>query len=290
MKRALILAGGASRGAYQVGALKALEEEGIKPDLIVGSSIGVCNALLYASGGSEHAWAFWSRASSLPKVFGLSLRQNAVLGNSFFSMDRLARYFESEIDFQRCFDSDVELSFIVANLSEGHEELRGNRTEPDVERFKRFARAGYTIPILHPLVEIDGDLWADGGFLWNVPFEYAQDQGADEIYILSVIPSRLDRADSLRTIPQVAMRMYDVFWRTFGNSSYLEKRLEEGRYQGVKVTVLEPDPETGAFDPLGMLNAHPGKSKKFLLQGYRDAQQALHGGQPRTGRVKGSVP
>jgi hypothetical protein len=39
-----------------------------------------------------------------------------------------------------------------------------------------------------------------------------------------------------------------------------------------------------------MLNAHPGKSKKFLLQGYRDAQQALHGGQPRTGRVKGSVP
>ena len=46
-------AGGASRGAYQAGCLKRLEEEGIKPDLIIGSSIGVCNSLVYASGGAE---------------------------------------------------------------------------------------------------------------------------------------------------------------------------------------------------------------------------------------------
>jgi predicted acylesterase/phospholipase RssA len=290
VKRAFILAGGASRGAYQVGCLKALEEEGITPDLVVGSSIGVCNSLLYATGGAEHAWAFWSRAVSLPRVFGVSLRNNALLGNSFFSMDRLARYLESEVDFPKCFNSERELTYIVANLSEGHEELRGNRSEPDVDRFKAFARAGYTIPLLHPLVEIDGDMWADGGFLWNVPFEYAEEWGAEEIYILSVIPSRLDRAESLRTIPQVAMRMYDVFWRTFGNSSYLEKQLEDGYYHGIKVTVLEPDPVTGAFDPVGMINAHPGKSKKLLLSGYRDTQQALHGGTPRTGRVKGAVP
>jgi len=290
VKRAFILAGGASRGAYQVGCLQALEEEGITPDLVVGSSIGVCNALLYATGGAEHAWSFWSRANSLPRVFGISLRNNALLGNSFFSMERLAGYLESEVDFDRCHASDTELTFIVANLSEGHEELRGNRTEPDVERFRLFARAGYTIPLLHPLVEIDGDMWADGGFLWNVPFEYAEEWGAEEIYILSVIPSRLQRAESLRTLPHVALRIYDVFWRTFGNSSYLEKHLEDGRYHGIKVTVLEPEPQSGAFDPLGMLNANPTKSKRLLLAGYRDAQQALHGGRPRTGRVKGAVP
>jgi hypothetical protein len=32
------------------------------------------------------------------------------------------------------------------------------------------------------------------------------------------------------------------------------------------------------FDPLAMLNAHPGKSKKLLWQGYRDAERMLHGG------------
>ncbi len=284
-KVAFILAGGASRGAYQAGCLKRLEEEGIEPDLIIGSSIGVCNSLVYTTGGAEALWAFWSRVRSLPQILDLSLRRNAIFGNSFFSMDRLVRYVEKEVDFDRCFYSERELTYIVANLSAGHEELRGNRTEPDVDRFRTVTRIGYAIPILHPLIELDGDLYADGGFLWNVPFEYAERWGATHIYILSVVPSELPRAQSLRFVPQVAARMYDVFWRTFGNSSHLEKQLDEGgRYHDINVTVLEPRPETGMFDPLAMLNAHPGKSKKLLWQGYRDTERALHGtGKPGEG-------
>ena len=285
-----ILAGGASRGAYQVGCLKRLEEEGIVPNAIIGSSIGVCNSLFYATGGADQAWGFWSRAVSLPRVFDVSLRRNALLGNSFFSMDRLVRYMEAEIDFDRCFNSDIELSYVVTNVSEGHEEMRGNRTEKTVERFRTVTRIGYAIPILHPLIELGGDQYADGGFLWNVPFEHAEELGATDIYILSVVPSKLPRAGSLRLIPQVAARMYDVFWRTVGNSSYLEKTLEDGRYHGINVTVLEPSPETGMFDPLGMVNAHPGKSKKLLWQGYRDTERVLNGQEPRSGRVKGRVP
>lgn len=287
---AFILAGGASRGAYQAGCMKRLEEQGIVPDMIVGSSIGVCNSLFYATGGAEAAWAFWSRAVSLPRIVDVSLRKNALLGNSFFSMGRLARYIESEVDFERCYGSDVELAYIVTNLSRGHEELRGNRTEATVERFKTVTRIGYTIPILHPLIELDGDMYADGGFLWNVPFEYAEEWGATDIYILSVVPSKLPRAESLRFVPQVAARMYDVFWRTIGNSSYLEKTLEDGKYHGIDVTVFEPSPESGMFDPIGMLNAHPGKSKRLLWDGYRDAERVLRGERPRSGRVKGKVP
>jgi NTE family protein len=289
-KTAFILAGGASRGAYQAGCLKRLEEEGIKPDLVIGSSIGVCNSLVYASSGAEGAWGFWSRAVSLPQVFDISFKRNALLGNSFFSMDRLTRFVESEVDFDACFDSDVELTYIVTNVSAGHEELRGNRTEPDVERFRTVSRIGYAIPILHPLIELDGDLYADGGFLWNVPFEYAEEWGATDIYVLSVVPSKLPRSDNLRFIPQVAMRMYDIFWRTIGNNSILEKKLEDGKYHGINVTILEPSPETGMFDPLGMLNAYPGKSRKLLWQGYRDTEHTLQQPKGRSGRVKGKVP
>lgn len=274
-KTAFILAGGASRGAYQAGCLKRLEEEGIEAGLVIGSSIGVCNALVFASGGSEALWGFWSRAVSLPKVFDISLTKNALLGNSFFSMDRLKGYLDEEVDYDRCFHSEQDLVFVVANLTAGREELRGNRTERDVDTFRKVATAGYTIPILHPLVEVDGEQFADGGFLWNVPFEHAEAWGAERIFVLSVIPSELPPAESLRFIPQVATRMYDMFWRTFGNSSYLQKRVEDGRHDGLEVTVLEPSPETGMFDPVGMLNAHPGKSKKLLLQGYRDTEQAL---------------
>ena len=56
--------GGASRGAYQAGCLKRLEEEGIVPDLVVGSSIGVCNSLVYATGGRGGARGASGRAPS----------------------------------------------------------------------------------------------------------------------------------------------------------------------------------------------------------------------------------
>ena len=287
-KTAFILAGGGSRGAYQAGCLRRLDEEGIAPDLVVGSSIGVCNSLVYATAGAEALWEFWSRTVSLPRILRPSLRRNALLGNSLFSMNGLTDLVESRVDFDRCFDSETELTYVVANLSAGREELRGNRSESDVERFRTVSRIGYTIPLLHPLIELDGDLYADGGFLWNVPFEYAEDWGADEIFILSVVPSELPRANSLRRLPQVALRMYDILWRTLGNSSHLEKRLEDGRWNGIDVTVLEPGHESGMFDPLGMLNAHPGKSKRLLWQGYRDTDEVLRGGLPRSGRVKGS--
>src|SRR4051812_8645936 len=102
-KVAWILAGGASRGAYQAGCIKRLDEEGIRPDLIIGSSIGVCSSLVCASGGAEAVWAFWSRAVSLPQVLDVSIRKNPLFGNSFFSMGRLQRFVESEVDFVDCF-------------------------------------------------------------------------------------------------------------------------------------------------------------------------------------------
>ena len=211
------------------------------PDLIIGSSIGVCNSLVYASGGAEALWAFWSRAVSLPRVLDVSLAQERA-ARQLVLLDGPARALRRVGGRLRRAASTrtIELTYIVANLSAGP---RGAARQPhraDVERFRTVTRIGYTIPILHPLIELDGDMYADGGFLWNVPFEYAEEWGATDIYILSVVPSRLPRAESLRFMPQVAMRMYDVFWRTFGNSSYLEKRLEDGKYHGINVTVLEP--------------------------------------------------
>src|SRR4029078_636178 len=96
---ALISPGGAPRDASQAGCLKRLEEEGITPDLIIGSSIGVCNSLVYASGGADALWGFWARARSLGAVFSPSLRHNPLVGNSLFSMDGLASMVEREIDF-----------------------------------------------------------------------------------------------------------------------------------------------------------------------------------------------
>ena len=179
-KTAFILAGGASRGAYQAGCLKRLEEEGIEPDLVVGlldrrlQLARVHDAAARRRCGRSGRARCRCRACSTSRC--ARTRCSATRSSRWTGW---LRFVEKEVDFDACFDSDVELTYIVTNLSAGREELRGNRTESDVERFRTVTRIGYAIPILHPLIELDGDLYADGGFLWNVPFEYAEEWGAD---------------------------------------------------------------------------------------------------------------
>jgi len=55
----LVLAGGGAKGAYQIGAWQALREQGIKFDVISGTSIGALNAALVASGDLDKARTFW---------------------------------------------------------------------------------------------------------------------------------------------------------------------------------------------------------------------------------------
>jgi predicted acylesterase/phospholipase RssA len=60
----LVLAGGGAKGAYQIGAWKALRERGIEFDVISGTSIGALNAALVASGDLDKAQTFWRALST----------------------------------------------------------------------------------------------------------------------------------------------------------------------------------------------------------------------------------
>ena len=126
-KRVFILGGGAALGAHHVGALKFLEERGIVPDAMIGSSIGVINACAYASGGVECLEEAWRSFSSLPRIFSPSLRHNPLVGLSLFSMDRLTTAVERWVDFPKIFESPLELEFVLLNLSRGRGEVYGQR-------------------------------------------------------------------------------------------------------------------------------------------------------------------
>ena len=126
-KRVFILGGGASLGAHQVGSMRLLEEQGIRPDAIVGCSIGIVNACLYATGGVDHMEDVWSRFPSTGSLFRPSLRHNPLRGLSLVSMDPLAEAIERDIDFDAVLRSALELSFIVLNVSRGEGQFFSNR-------------------------------------------------------------------------------------------------------------------------------------------------------------------
>jgi predicted acylesterase/phospholipase RssA len=274
-KRVFILGGGAALGAYQIGAMRYLEERGVRPDAIIGSSIGVINACLYASGGIERMERAWADARTFPGVVRPSLRHNAIFGASLFDVGPMLDRIEQEIDYEKSWRSAMDLAFIVLNLSRGRGEMLSNRQMESVAEFRSLARAGFAIPFLFPPVELHGDQFVDGGFVWNVPLEHAFELAATEVYVIAVIPHRLPYHKRFRNIVELGIRFLDVMWRTVGNTGHQYARIQEGQHQGVPVVVLEPGEEFGLLSPFDMFNAYPRKTRRLRDAGYRDAKRTF---------------
>jgi predicted acylesterase/phospholipase RssA len=275
-KRIFILGGGASLGAHQVGAMKRLEEEGIVPDAIVGSSIGVINACLYASGGVANMEEAWMNFPSVRSVLRPSFRHNVLTGLSIMSVEPFAKRLEGYLDFEKIVESPLELSFILLNLSRGEGQFFSNRGVRSVREMRAISRAGYAIPVLFPPVRLRGEMFVDGGFAWNVPLLQAVEMGATEIYVLACISKTLPFKRSFRGLPDYLVRLADVMWRTLGNVGYVTTRIEpDGTYRGVPVTVVQPTEEHAGFNLRSLLSAHPGRSRRLLTAGYRDASREL---------------
>jgi predicted patatin/cPLA2 family phospholipase len=284
-RRVFILGGGASLGAHHVGAMRYLEEQGIRPDAIIGSSIGTINACLYASGGLERMSEGWSEFSSLRHIVDLSFRHNLLTGFSLFSQEKLARQIERYVDYRVVFANPVETAFVLLNLSKGAGEILTSRDADSPEELKKIARAGYAIPFLFPPARVRGDMCVDGGFAWNIPLEQAMRMKATEIYVLTVIPHKLPYHKRFRTIVDFSARFVDVMWRTLGNVGYLYAPIEDGKFAGIPVTLIEPGEELSGLPMLDIFNVHPKKSRRLMQLGYRDAKRTFARGRPATKRA-----
>ena len=93
MKRALVLTGGGSRGAYEIGVWQALDALGVRFDGAYGTSIGALNAALFAQGDLEGAVALWSN---------ITVKQiMAVEDDDDFAVDRMIASKRDVIPFLR---------------------------------------------------------------------------------------------------------------------------------------------------------------------------------------------
>ncbi len=269
-----ILGGGAAFGAHQAGALDYLVRSGIRPDAIIGSSVGILNALFYAALGAERMIEPWSSINSLQVLAGPSLTKNPIIGNSLMSMDRMVRWLEGKVDFERAFKSPTELKFVLLDLSAGRTFLRGNRTEKNAGDFRTVSHIGYRIPILYPPIKFEGHYWCDGGFAWNIPVEAAVEMGAGTIYILSVIRRQLPEARNFPTVAHVGYRMMEVMWAGQGNSNRERALVERGTYHGARIIDIEPQEYLGS-DPVSILWTSPHKARRLIEMGREDAARVI---------------
>ena len=183
MTRAFVLSGGASLGASQVGMAQVLYEEGIHPDLIVGSSVGAINGAWLAGGCSPdelaERWLSLRRQDLFPARLSLGFR--AFLGRSdhYVSDAGLRRLLERHTNFARLEDAPIPLAVVTTEVPSGAEVVL--RHGPAVDA----VLASAALPAVFPPVTIDGRVLIDGGVVNNTPITTAIELGATDVWVLS---------------------------------------------------------------------------------------------------------
>jgi NTE family protein len=191
---AFVLGGGGSRGALEIGALQALHEAGLTPDILVGTSIGAINAvgvalLGYSNRGLEQMTEHWKEIEDAqildPRVLQLVVR--SLIGRpSHRARERVRSYLidlgiTPDLQFKSFHPFKVGL--VSADIETGQPIIYGQ--DPN-ERVLDGVMASITLPPWFTPEKKDGQLIVDGGALSNLPIEPALRLGAGRIIALDL--------------------------------------------------------------------------------------------------------
>ena len=171
----LVLEGGGSRGVFTAGVLDYLMEKEVKFPYVVGVSAGSCNALDYVSwqpGRTRDCMIIEDKANSYIAT------KEALKKHELFDMDMLFDKYPNELfpfDFDTFFQSDTECELVVTNCQTGDAEYMTEKH--DRRRLMDIGRASSSIPVVSPMVEIDGVPYLDGGIADSIPLIHAMEKG-----------------------------------------------------------------------------------------------------------------
>ncbi|MDB5875173.1 MAG: esterase [Ramlibacter sp.] len=194
-KIGLALGGGAARGFAHVGVIQVLEEAGLRPDLVVGTSAGSLVAALYASGRNgqqlqqvaetmeEAAFTDWT----LP-----------IFSRGMLRGEALARYVNAQVGGKLIEQMPLPLGIVATDLNSGMGVLfqRGDTGTA--------VRASSAVPALFLPVKIGSQEYVDGGLVSPVPVRYARQMGAELVIAVDIssAPEGNPAGDTLQILLQ----------------------------------------------------------------------------------------
>jgi NTE family protein len=232
VKIALALGGGAARGFAHIGVIKALEAQGIVPDIVVGTSAGSVVGALYASGYSGFElqkialdmdettisdWAipFFSKSSGVLKGEALQAYVNKAVHNR--PIEKLK----------------IPFGAVATDLRTGQPILfrRGNTGMA--------VRASSSVPGVFQPVVIGGRTYVDGGLVAPVPVRFAKEMGAEFIIAVNI---------SSATEAQATASSVDVLMQTF---TIMGQRLNQLELKNADVVITPALGAMGSADFTG---------------------------------------
>ena len=241
---ALVLQGGGALGAYQAGVWQALDEAGVEPDWVIGTSIGAINASLIAGNAPERRLEamreFWRRVESdhiwhrVPSWFGIgetmSYWTTLLAGISGFFSPNPAAFagahlrlgadgagFYSTMPLRKTLGELVDLTLLnqgAPRLTVGAAHVRSSTMRYFDSREQPIALdhilASGALPPAFPAVRIDGELYWDGGIMSNTPTEVIFDDDPRRSSLIFAVHMWNPDGPEPETILEVLHRQKDI--------------------------------------------------------------------------------
>jgi NTE family protein len=254
-RTAFVLGGGGLLGALEVGMLRALAENDIRPDIVLGTSVGALNGALLAAdpgpGVIERLLALWRTAAAGKEVYGDSaVRQvgRAMRTRTHLHSAKPLREILRQELADLTFD-DLPISFqcCAASIERAAEHWFTQGRVVDA------VMASAAVPGLLRPARVGDEHYLDGGIVNSIPVGRAVEVGADRIFVLQV--GRVDRPLSPPTKPwEVARVSFEI----------------ARRHRFHREMAALPDHVTAHVLPTG-----PGSAKDDSLRAYRDFSAVL---------------
>lgn len=196
-KVALVLGGGAARGFAHIGVIKALEAQGIVPDMVVGTSAGSVVGVLYAAGLDGFALQKLALGMQEDMVADWTLPNRGVLKG-----EALQEFINRNVKNQPLQKLRRPVGVVATDLLSGEMTLF-RRGDAGIA-----VRASSAVPGVFQPVEISGREYVDGGLTSPVPAQSARAMGAD--FVIAVDISSVGRREKLSGTLDVLLQTFAV--------------------------------------------------------------------------------
>jgi Predicted esterase of the alpha-beta hydrolase superfamily len=243
-KIGLALSGGGSRGFAHPGAIKAIEDMGLKPDVIAGTSAGALAGAFYADGYTPEEIIQLFIGKEFKEFGEIQVPKMAIFGT-----DGFRRFLKRNLRAKNFEDLHIPLKVVTTNLDEGKSAIFEKGPIIDA------VIASCSIPIIFNPVLIDEINYVDGGIFMNFPVSPLRSI-ADKIIGVNVNPIVSQKYN--KTILGIAERSYHYMSRT---NTLLDRRLCD---------VLVEMEDLIHFKTFDLVN-----SEKIFKIGYEHTQQIL---------------
>ena len=268
----LVLEGGATRGVFTSGALDFLMEKDIYFSRVFGVSAGSCNAVDYVSrqiGRTRDCMIH--QGKEYDYYYGL---KGFIKERSVLDMDMIFSKFPNEtfpIDFDAYFSSEITCEIVTTNCLTGKAEYMTE--SKDRERLMKLCRASSSMPLVCPIVNIEGTPYLDGGLADSVPVKRAQKVGCEKIFVILTRPKGYRKKPTSKAVGKLYRRLYSKYpelirtcllrYKHYNQTmEYIEKLEEEG-----KIFVLRP-----GIKPVSRLEKDQDQLKAFYRPGYEQME------------------